>query len=173
MRSFFALLFACMFLPGLAQHCPWDCSGMILFKTTLPKKAVYAMGPVLVDENKHVITDSFAGAALDSGFESNFLYYNDFLSIRKEQFKTFYGYQYDTVYGFAEGQYLVRFNFCKYQDRKLYLRYKDMHTRDLEYHYIEIYASQRIHLHDYNDLLLKQDNGALKKELEHFVMEIW
>ena len=73
-----------------------------------------------------------------------------------------YWYAYDTLYGFAKGNYIVKYNYCKYRDKKLYLRYRDVHTRNLVYHYIEISASQRIHLHNYNNLLRDEKTEVLK-----------
>jgi hypothetical protein len=175
MRFIFIILFACIISPCLAQHCPWDCSGIIIFETSLDTSAVYAVDPVLVDENKRPVTDTIFGTGREN--ETNdlcrFLYYDDFFKQRKAKIKTHYWYAYDTVYGFAKGNYIVKYNYCKYRDKKLYLRYRDIHTRDLRYHYVEINPGLRIHLHNYDSLLHDGNTEALKKELAPFVMQVY
>lgn len=159
----------------MAQHCPWDCAGMIIFETTLDTQAVYDVNPVLVDENRYPITDTIFGTGRENKTNDlcKFLYYGDFLANRKEKIKLHHWYQYDTLYGFAAGKYLVKYNFCKYRNTKLYIRYKDRYTRNLVYHYVEVPEGMRIHLHNYNDLLREQNTEALKKELQSFVMKIY
>jgi hypothetical protein len=53
--SFFGAL---IFLRSFSQHCPWDCSGMIIVETPVAKGMVYKLEPVLVDEEKKMIVDT-------------------------------------------------------------------------------------------------------------------
>ena len=43
-----------------------------------------------------------------------------------------------------EGNYIVHYNFCEYQDKKLYLRYNDPYSKKTLYH---VYVASR-HLID-------------------------
>ena len=144
---------------------------MVLLESASPKEAIYYMHPILVDENHHEITDTLVGTGPDAYYQCELLFYDDFLANRKERLKTNHWYQYDTVYGFAEGKYVARYNYCKYIGKKIYLRYTDRHTADLRYHYIEIPENKRIHLHEYSNLLYNQNNAELKKQLEPFLIK--
>jgi len=145
---------------------------MIMFETTLDTAAVYNLNPILVDENKRPIIDTVYGTGIEAQTSDRcrFLLCGDFLTYRRKKVNTHYWYAYDTLYGFAAGRYIVKFNFCKYRDKKIYIRYRDVHTRNLQYHYIEIPADKRIHLHDYNDLLRQEKTAELKKLTQPFVL---
>jgi hypothetical protein len=155
-----------------AQHCPWDCAGMILFQTPGANEIIYKLKPVLVDEYKRVITDTIYGTGLPTYDNCDFLFYDDFMKYRKQKIAIHHWYQYDTVYRFAEGNYIVRYNFCKYWGRKLYLRFNDPAPGSKAYRYIVIAEDKRIHLHDYNHELAGNETASLKKATHKFVLEM-
>ncbi len=166
-------------IPGLfitamlyAQHCPWDCTGMLQLETNVAKAVIYKMKPVLVDENKMIITDTIYGTGKGTYDRCDFLYYDDFVKYRKKKIAIHHWYQYDTMYHFAEGRYIVHYNFCKYQGKKLFLRYNDPYSKTKSYRYIEIPADKRIHLHEYNNQLRQNETAELKTITKQFVMEI-
>ena len=168
-----ALLLFCggfLTLEGFAQHCPWDCSGMILVETPVEKGMVYKMEPVLVDGDKKVIVDTMYGTDKPTYDRCDFLSYDDFTNQRTKKIAIHHWYEYDTFYHFAAGRYVVKYNFCEYQDKKLYLRYSEASATSKIYHYIEIAASNRIHLHDYNSQLRERKTEEIKKDLKDSVL---
>jgi len=152
-----------VFLKGFAQHCPWDCSGMIIVQTPVAKTMIYKMEPVLVDEDRKVIVDTLYGADKPTFDRCDFLSYDDFTRRRTEKIAIHDSYEYDTFYHFAAGHYIVKYNFCDYQDKKLYLRYTEPSAKSKIYHYLEIPASNRIHLHDFNSQLRGRKTEEIKK----------
>lgn len=132
-----------------AQHCPWDCSGMIMIRTDVTNAEFKQLNPVLAGSDKQIITDTIYGTGLDTKDTCRFFYYDDFVQYRTGKIKLHHWYGFDTAYYFAKGHYLVRYNFCKYyrSDTTLYVRYNDLHTG--EQHFIEIPQDKRIHLHNY------------------------
>ena len=143
---------------------------MIIFKTSLPKGKVYGLEPVLVDERKMVITDTMYGTGLPTYDKCEFLYYKDFRSYRKKKIKLHHWYQYDTLYHFKEGSYIVKFSFCKYRDAELYLRFIDPYSRATTYHYIKIPVNFRIHLHDYSSQLFERRSDEIKNAVRNSVL---
>src|SRR6266498_1925316 len=155
----FPLLFISQFCR--AQHCPWDCTGMVMLQTDILKEKVYKMKPVLVDGNKKVITDTLYGTGLPTYDRCDFLEQSDFTAYRKKRIAIHYFYQYDTSYYFAEGKYIVHYNFCAYRGKKLYLRFNDPSSQKLKYLYVAIPASNRIHLHEYNNEIMEKKTNEL------------
>lgn len=141
---------------------------MIILQTDIPKSKVYRMKPVLIDENNRVITDTVYGTGLPTYDRCNFLEGKDFTAYRKKRIAIHRFYQYDTLYHFAEGKYVVKYNFCMYSGRNLYLRFNDPNSKKLKYIYIDIPASNRIHLHEYNNELREQKTEILKQKLKPF-----
>src|SRR6476620_4865408 len=92
----FVLLLSNNFL--FAQHCPWDCTGMILLHTNLPKENLYKLDPVLTDENKNEIYDTVYGTGKDTWDECKFLSYDDFTAYRTGRIAVHHFYEYDTFY---------------------------------------------------------------------------
>ena len=166
------LVFCCGFTlaDSLAQHCPWDCSGMIIVETPAAKETIYKLDPVLVDEQKNVITDTIYGTDQPTFDRCDLLYYDDFTKMRTQKITLYHGYEYDTFYHFAAGHYIVKYNFCEYQDKKLYLRYIDPNSKSKVYHYIEIPATIRIHLHNYNSQLRQRKTEEIKNDLKSTVL---
>jgi hypothetical protein len=152
MRIFITLSILMVSVKCMAQHCPWDCAGMIVLQIDVPKKIEH-LGLTLVDENRREITDTIYGTGKDTYDECVFLSYDSFTKRRTEKINLHHWYRYDTIYKFAKGNYIVKYNYCKYRERKLYIRYVDQYMRSLVYHYIEIPIDKRIHLHDYSDEL--------------------
>lgn len=135
-------------LTSFGQHCPWDCSGMILLQTNIAKEKFYKLHPVLVDENKREITDTVYGTGKDTYDKCDFLSYEDFTAYRIQRIKVHHWYQYDTFYHFAKGGYIVKYNFCQYEGRKLYLRFQDPNSSTALFRYLEIPREKRMHLHN-------------------------
>lgn len=169
------LLFIIAFITSsfaFAQHCPWDCSGMILLQTDIPKEKLYLLHPVLVDENKQEVVDTVYGTGLDTHDNCEFLSYKDFSALRKKKIALHHWYQYDTFYHFTAGGYIVKYNKCKYNGKKLYMRFEDPHTSGITFRYIEIPENKRMHLHDYNNELRERKTEELKKLTQPFVVNV-
>ena len=165
--SFFGVL---IFLRSFSQHCPWDCSGMIIVETPVAKGMVYKLEAVLVDEEKKVIVDTMYGTDKPTYDRSDLLSYDDFTKERTKKIAIHHWYEYDTFYHFAAGHYIVKFNFCEYQDKRLYLRYSDPSFKSKVYQYIEIPATNRVHLHDYNSQLRERKTEEIKNDLKASVL---
>ncbi len=148
-----------------AQHCPWDCAGMILIKTDAPARELYMMELILVEDstrifkNNSIVVDTNYGAG---SYDTCYLKsYGDFMSYRIAKIRKYHGYAYDTVFRFAEGYFLIKFNWCKYKGKKLYIHFYDRHTRGQTDRYIEIPKENRIHLHDHSSEI----NAGKSKEI--------
>jgi len=168
-------LFFCgglLVLKGFAQHCPWDCSGMIVLETPVAKGTLYKLEPVLVDEEKKVIVDTMYGTNKPTYDRCELLFYDDFTKQRAKKIAIHHGYEYDTFYHFAAGQYILKYNFCEFRDKKLYLRYSDASSKSKIYHYIEIPDANRIHLHDYNSQLRERKMEKIKNDLKGSVLVV-
>jgi hypothetical protein len=143
-----------------------------MLETNVSKERMKKLNPVLVDENKKEITDTMYGTGKATYDRCNFMYYADFKKYRTKKVSLHGWYAHDTVYYFAAGKYIVKYNFCKYQDKKLYLRYLDPYTRGLTYHYIEIVPENRIHLHDYSVQINKRETDNIKNSIKAFIMTV-
>ena len=163
MKYLLLLLLAATNQPSLAQHCPWDCSGMILFQSNLSAEQVKELHPVLVDENKKDIIDTIYGTGKDTYDPCEFLYFDEFQQYRTGKIQLHHWYEYDTMYAFAAGAYLVKYSYCKYRGKKLYIRYTDPYTRSLTYHYIEVPEDNRLHLHDYSRELTNREAAKIRE----------
>ena len=159
-----------VFFKGFSQHCPWDCSGMIIVETPVAKGMVYKLEPVLVDEERRVIVDTMYGTDKPTYDRCDLLFYDDFTKQRTKKIVIHHWYEYDTFYHFAAGRYIIKYNFCEYQDKKLYLRYSDPSSRSKVYHYIEIPGNIRIHLHDYNNQIRERKTEEIKNDLKASVL---
>ena len=169
MRSL-PVIFLLIIYQGIkAQHCPWDCAGMIILETDIPKEKVYKMKPVLVDENKKPITDTVFGTGLPTYDLCDFKEFKDFTAYRKKRIELHHWYEYDTAYYFAAGKYIVHYNFCEYKG-DLFLRYTNLYTQELIY--IPVLADNRIHLHEYNNEIRERQTDALKQKLKNFAVVI-
>ena len=167
--SFFGVL---ILLKSFSQHCPWDCSGMIMVETPVAKGMVYKLKPVLVDEEKRVIVDTMYGTDKPTYDRCDLLFYDDFTRQRTKKITIHHWYEYDTFYLFAAGRYIVKYNFCEYQDKKLYLRYSDPSSKSKVYSYIEIPENVRIHLHDYNSQMRERKTEEIKNDLKSSVLAL-
>jgi hypothetical protein len=167
-----AFTFTLCSLGNFAQHCPWDCSGMIMMRTPVSKEMIYKLKPVLVDEQKNVVTDTMYGTGLPTYDRCDFLSYEDFVDYRAGKITVHHWYGYDTVYHFAAGNFIVKYNFCKYEGSKLFLRFDDPGSEAVQYHYIEIPEAIRIHLHNISSLLYSRQTAAIRKELQHSILNI-
>lgn len=150
-----------------SQHCPWDCSGMLLLKTNISPAEFRSLSPVLVDKYKRIVMDTIYGTGLDTYDTCRFLFFDDFQLYRTERIKTHYWYGHDTSYHFARGLYLVRYNYCKFGLRgngEVFIRYNDPSGLPDSYRYLPVPDSSGIHLHDlylqlnrreYDEILVK------------------
>jgi hypothetical protein len=177
MRCVFLTILLIATMVAKAQHCPWDCSGLILLKTEVAKEEIYKLQPMLVDENKKLIVDTLSGTNKPTYDTCSFLYYDDFLANRTERAKLHQWYKYDTVLHFAAGYFVARINYCDYRNRKLYLRFEEPHSRDVKYKYVEIPASSVIHLHEYSreiqEKKMKKIRDAVKKMAMKMTCKKW
>ena len=167
------LIFAFILVsPAFAQHCPWDCSSMVVIQTTVSKDNFYKFGAVLVDEEQKEVVDNLFGTGEDIYDNFKFLSYYDFTAFRKKKISVHHWCAYDTVYRFARGYYIVKFNYCKYKDKKLYIRFVHRYTRGLTFHYIEVPPRKRLHLHNYNDALRNGASKQLKKQIQPLIVNV-
>jgi len=161
---------------AVAQHCPWDCAGMIIIQSPLSSERFYQAGLALVDtienEREDIVVDTIFGTGKKTYDECIFLSYEDFTKRRSKKTAIHNCYGHDTMYHFTKGSYIVKFNYCKYQGKKLYIRYYDRYTRGLRFHYIEVPENKRIHLHNYAFELQERRTAELKKKTQPFVMKI-
>jgi hypothetical protein len=170
-KHFLLICCGCLaFLNNSAQHCPWDCSGMIIIETPVPKEKIYALKPVLVDEERNVIIDTIYGTDEPTYDRCDLMFYDDFVKDRTGKIAIHPFYEYDTFYHFASGEYVVKYNYCKYREEKLYLQYSDPYAKSTLYHYIEIPNGIRIHLHDYNNQLRERKTEEIKADLKNSVL---
>ena len=157
-----------------AQHCPWDCSGLLMIKTDATKGEMKKLDPVLVDINNKPVIDTLYGSGAGTYDLCRFLYYDDFLKFRINRIQVHYWYGYDTVYHFAKEHYVVRFNYCRYSTdgpTDLFIRYNDPSSSS-GYKYIEIPASRRIHLHDYSREINKGQTAEILQSIQPFILNI-
>lgn len=170
-RFVFVLL---MTFPGLvfAQHCPWDCSGMIMIETDVPKDRVYRMQPILVDENKNVIADTIYGTESPAYDTCKLMFQDDFTALRTEKIKHHRWYQYDTAYHFASGLLITRINFCKNHTKTIYLRWVFPDDKKAMYYYKELPLESLIHLHSYNNELRKRENEKMRKDVDYAIVRM-
>ncbi len=147
-----------------AQHCPWDCSGMIVVETNVTREKIAELRPILVAENdKSICKDTYD--------ECELLYYDDFTEKRKSKVTEHPFYRYDTAYIFAQGKYIVKYNYCDFRGT-LYLRYVNPYRRDLHYEMIEVPENKRIHLHDYNNLIRERNCAGMDTLLQPYILQL-
>ena len=161
---FFLFFFS---LQSYSQHCPWDCSGMLLLKTEITATEFSSLYPVLVDKEKHIVVDTVYGTGKDSYDTCRVLFYDDFIKYRTGRIKTHYWYGYDTAYHFAKDLYLVRYNYCKFNrdgGDELFIRYNDPSGLPGTFRYIPVPAESGIHLHDHRLQMNRREyNGIIEK----------
>jgi hypothetical protein len=102
---------------------------------------------------------------------ANFLCYEDFTAYRAGRTAIHHFYDYDTFYHFAQGLYIVKFNFCEYENTKLFVRVIDPRSGNNGYRYIEAPDSMRIHLHDYSRELWARNTKEIKKSIQPFILK--
>jgi hypothetical protein len=155
-----------------AQHCPWDCSGMILIETPVPEEQINSLDPILVDEYHKLITDTVYGTGLDTYDACEFLFSDDFTECRKKKTEQNHFYTHDTAYYFTQNKLVVKYNYCLYKDKKLFIRFVDPYRRDLYYHYIEVPENKRMHLHDYNEQIRNRSYKGMDTIIQPFVIQV-
>ena len=158
-----------------AQHCPWDCTGMILLKTDVTAAEFNKLNPVLVDGNKKIVIDTIYGTGKETQDTCWFLGYDDFMKYRTARTKVHYWYGYDTMFHFARGYYLIHYNYCRYKwdgRSNLFIRFNDPSAADTIHHYIEIPTDRRIHLHDYNREINGRRTAEIVSAVQPNIMEV-
>lgn len=171
MRYLFSIFFLFFINRATAQHCPWDCSGMLLIKTDATREEMMRLDLTVVDMNKNPIIEKQYSKNKNNDEPCRFLYYDDFLASRISQIKTDSWNKYDTAYHFAKEHYVVRINYCNNNKNELFVRYVDSSSTS-GYKYIEIPYSRRIHLHDYNNEIRNRQTALLLQMLEPFILPI-
>jgi len=172
MRWVFVSVMLMMAASSPAQHCPWDCSGLLLVKTDVSPENIYKLFPVLVNEKKEIIVDTIYGTGKPTYDTCNLLYYDDYLAYRTKKIKLHYWYAHDTVYHFAKDNYIIKVNFCKYRNKKLFLRLADPYSRGLRYKYVEIANTSLIHLHDYSMEINARSTNKIIESVAKFLITI-
>ena len=173
MKALFTALFITLCFSLAAQHCPWDCSGLLMIKTSAGREELKKLDPVLVGPNKKPIIDTIYGTGSETFDLCRFMYYDDFLQYRINRIKIHHWYTFDTRYHFARDHYIVRFNFCRYDSDgppDLYIRINDRGTNN--YKYIEIPKAKRIHLHDIGREISKGETETLIEKLSSYVITL-
>ena len=154
-------------LKAYSQHCPWDCSGMLLLKTDISSTEFNSLNPVLVDKEKRIVVDTVYGTGKDTYDTCRFLFYDDFIQYRTGRIHVHYWYAHDTAFHFAKGHYLVRYNYCKFKQDgqgELFIRYNDPSGLPGAYRYLPVPAERGIHLHDHRLQMTRREyNGILEK----------
>jgi len=172
MRRLLIIFFLLISQSLLAQHCPWDCSGMILVRTDITATEFNKLAPVLVDQDKRIVVDTIYGTGLDTYDTCRLMYYDDFLLYRSNKIQTHSWYGFDTVYHFAKDHYLLRFNYCRFDSDsdKLFLRYNIPSGPAGAYQYLEIPAEKRIHLHEHSRLLNDRSYNAILNAIQSQIL---
>ncbi|HUR66708.1 MAG TPA: hypothetical protein VMZ03_10195 [Chitinophagaceae bacterium] len=171
MRKWGILFF--LLLPAVvsAQHCPWDCSGLLMIQTNASPAELKKIDPLVVDGNKEVLVDSIYGTGKETADSCRILFYDDFLAYRTERTKIHHWYGYDTLFYFAKDHFVARFNFCRYDNKQLFIRFNDLSVPG-GYSYIEIPDDRRIHLHEYNTQIRERRTGELLTVVQPFIMKL-
>lgn len=174
MKRLILFLLPAVSFSSFGQHCPWDCSGMMLMKSDLKAGELQKLNPVLVDAKKNIVVDTMYGTGLETYDSCRFMFYDDFMTYRTERTKVHYWYRYDTLYKFAKEYALIKFNFCRYKrlDTLLYVRFNNLNDSGQVYSYIEVPQEKRIHLHDYNMQINRNQHDAIREAVQPFVLNI-
>lgn len=146
---------------------------MILLKTDVTATEFRQLSPVLVNKNREIIVDTIYGTGLETYDSCRFMSYDDFMQYRTQRIKLHHWYNYDTMYYFANNNYLVKYNYCRYQygnNTGLFIRFNDTVTKG--YGYIEIPVSRRIHLHDFGPEIRKRLPLAEISSMQALLMEV-
>lgn len=174
MRIRFILLSLSFALAASAQHCPWDCSGLILLKTDVSREEMLQLQPVLCDGSRQLVIDSVYGSGATLADTCRFLAYEDFRQYRISRTTISHWYKYDTVYSFAKDLFLVKYSYCRFKEpgTTLYIRYRSRRQGKWQYNYIAVPETRRVHLHNYYRELNARDSAGLRKQLEPFVLQL-
>jgi len=145
---------------------------MIMLKTPILKNAASRLNLALVDESKTLVIDTMYGTYKATYDSCLFLKFDDFTKYRTQRIALHPWYQYDTFYHFAAVFYIVKYNYCKFRDQKLYVRYTEPYSGSQIYHYIEVPDSIRIHLHNYSNQLYDRATSEIRRELKNSILAV-
>lgn len=168
------LLFLTVSGKCFSQHCPWDCTGFLMLRTDASYAEMKKLNPVLVDGRKNIVVDTLYGTGLPTYDSCIFMLFSDFKKYRTERIKLHPWYEYDTLLNFAEGHYVVHYNYCRYkwdQNSSLFIRYNDPEVKN-SYKYMEIPPDKRIHLHDFNSAIRIEKKKNILADVEPMVILI-
>lgn len=174
MRHAFLLIFILAASVASAQHCPWDCSGLIMIRTNASREEMKKLDLRLTENSGEPVIDTLYGTDAATYDTCRFLYYDDFIQLRSQRIKLHRWYAFDTVYHFAKDHYIVRFNYCKYNaglTGKLYIRYASASAAS-GYMHIEVPQAKRIHLHNYSREIQDRQTGAVLEAIEPLILTI-
>jgi len=174
MKKILPVIVLLLSVTATAQHCPWDCSGMILLRTDLSPTEFRQLQAVLVDGKKEPVVDTIYGTGAATYDTCNFLYYDDFLAYRTSRIPVHQWYRIDTVYAFAAGYYVVRFNYCEYRrgNTDLFIRYTEPGKDPGVFKYMTIPLSRRVHLHDYNGPINRRETAEILRSIEPMILVV-
>lgn len=157
------------------QHCPWDCSGLVVIQTNMTAAEMVRFKPVLVDENKSIVIDTIYGTGGKTWDTARVLPFEAFQQYRTERIQLHRWYNYDTMYRFAAGYYVAKANYCKFAHtgRKLFVRFTlQPPGKNPVYRDIEIAGKGLLHLHDYSIELNQKDAEGIRKRIAALVLTI-
>lgn len=141
MRFILSFLFIMMTTGLAAQHCPWDCSGLVILDW--PENRKFSDYDVsLVDSQRKVVTNTNVYETTASGF----LPYEELKEQLTEKISKHSWYEYDTALHFAKGSPVTLYNYCEYQ-QDLFVEVKSKKDPGSK-HYFPLNNDQKFHLHN-------------------------
>lgn len=173
MKNILLATFMLLSLNSFAQHCPWDCAGFLMIKTDATPAEMSMLKAALVDSKKQLVIDTLYGTGKETIDTTNIMEWDEFEKYRKEKTKIHNWYNHDTMLSFAKGYYVVRYNYCKFDNanpQDLSIRY--IGPGHGHYHFMPVAADKRIHLHDYNSLISKKEKEEILKALESKIINV-
>jgi len=64
----------------------------------------------------------------------------------------------------------VKYNFCKYQGKKLFVRYTEAYSNS--YRFLEVPQEIRIHLHEYDSQMREDKTDEIKNDLKNSILAL-
>src|SRR5688572_18135654 len=128
-----------------AQHCPWDCSGIVILDWPADKKFNnYQVR--LVDSSYKVVFNH----NVYEKTESQFSIYEELKKQLNLKISKYSWYEYDTVLNFAAGSPVALYNFCDYHGEDLFIEVKSKKGPSNK-NYFKLNEDQKFHLHETKD----------------------
>jgi hypothetical protein len=136
------ILITLLFITKLlaAQHCPWDCSGIVILDWPA-NKSFPSYTVSLVDKNHEVVSNH----NVYESPESKFQLYGDLKKELSSKIPQNHWYENDTVFHFAEGSPVTLYNYCDYRgDLFVEVRFNTTSQK----WYFKLNEDQKFHLHN-------------------------